>query len=191
MQIFEVSLIGIGLAMDAFAVSICKGLQMRKINYRFTTIIAGFFGVFQAIMPFIGWMLGKQFQRYIVSIDHWIAFVLLGMIGFNMIRESREEEKDTYNQQLEKLDYKELVLLAIATSIDALAIGVTFAFLKVNIISSITIIGVITFIIAFSGVFIGNIFGMKYKAKAEIFGGAVLILMGIKILLEHLNILAI
>ena len=191
MQIFEVSLIGIGLAMDAFAVSICKGLQMRKINCRFTTIIAGFFGVFQAIMPFIGWMLGKQFQRYIVSIDHWIAFVLLGMIGFNMIRESREEEKDTYNQQLEKLDYKELVLLAIATSIDALAIGVTFAFLKVNIISSITIIGVITFIIAFSGVFIGNIFGMKYKAKAEIFGGAVLILMGIKILLEHLNILAI
>ena len=142
-------------------------------------------------MPFIGWMLGKQFQRYMVSIDHWIAFVLLGMIGFNMIRESREEEKDTYNQQLEKLDYKELVLLAIATSIDALAIGVTFAFLKVNIISSITIIGVITFIIAFSGVFIGNIFGMKYKAKAEIFGGAVLILMGIKILLEHLNILAI
>lgn len=190
MQIFEVALIGIGLAMDAFAVSICKGLQMRKINYRFTAIIAGFFGVFQAIMPLIGWILGKQFQRYIVRIDHWIAFVLLGVIGINMIRESREDDdENTCKNHLEKLDYKELVLLAIATSIDALAVGVTFAFLKVNIISSITIIGIITFCIAFSGVAIGNIFGMKYKAKAEVFGGAVLILMGVKILLEHLGVL--
>lgn len=191
MQIFEVAFIGIGLAMDAFAVSICKGLQMRKINYRFTAIIAGFFGAFQAIMPLIGWFLGKQFQRYIVSVDHWIIFVLLGMIGINMIRESREREEEIVcANEFEKLDYRELVLLAIATSIDALAVGVTFAFLKVNIVSSVLLIGIITFIITFGGIAIGNIFGMKYKSKAELFGGVVLVLMGVKILLEHLGILS-
>ena len=190
MQLFEVILIGVGLAMDAFAVSICKGLQMRKINYQFTIIIAGFFGCFQALMPLIGWILGKQFQHYIVSIDHWIAFILLGVIGINMIRESREQEEEIVcHKELEKLDYKELVLLAIATSIDALAVGVTLAFLQVNITSSITVIGVITFIITFGGVIIGNIFGARYKSRAELFGGMVLVLMGIKILLEHLGIL--
>ena len=190
MQLFEVILIGVGLAMDAFAVSICKGLQMRKINYQFAIIIAGFFGCFQALMPLIGWILGKQFQHYIVSIDHWIAFILLGVIGINMIRESREQEEEVVcHKELEKLDYKELVLLAIATSIDALAVGVTLAFLQVNITSSITVIGVITFIITFGGVIIGNIFGARYKSRAELFGGIVLVLMGIKILLEHLEIL--
>ena len=190
MQILEVMVIGAGLAMDAFAVSICKGLQMRKINYRLAGVIACFFGVFQAVMPLIGWILGKQFQKYIVRVDHWIAFFLLVVIGFNMIKESREKEEGCQNPILEKLDYKEMVMLSIATSIDALAVGVTFAFLQVNIISSIVVIGVITFFISFCGVGIGNVFGTKYKAKAELFGGVILILMGVKILLEHLGFLA-
>ena len=189
MQNFEVILIGIGLSMDAFAVAICKGLQMKKINYRFSAIIALFFGLFQAGMPLIGWLLGKQFQKYIVKIDHWIAFLLLAIIGVNMIRESREQEEEACQTSLEKLDYKELFMLAIATSIDALAIGVTFAFLQVNILSSVALIGSITFLISFVGVSIGNVFGTKYKGKAELFGGIVLILIGTKILLEHLGIL--
>ena len=191
MQIFEVLLIGVGLSMDAFAVAICKGLQMQKINCRFSAIIALFFGGFQALMPLIGWVLGRQFQRYIVQIDHWIAFLLLSIIGINMIRESREQEEECCKEDLKKMDYKELFMLAIATSIDALAVGVTFAFLKVNIVSSITIIGITTFLISFIGVSIGNVFGMKFKGKAEFFGGAVLILIGLKILLEHLGFLII
>lgn len=188
MQALEVVIIGIGLAMDAFAVSICKGLQMRKMNYKLAAIIACFFGGFQALMPLIGWMLGRQFQKYIVAIDHWIAFFLLAAIGCNMIKESREKEEQN-GDVLEHLNYKEMVLLSLATSIDALAVGITFAFLKVHISSAITIIGVLTFFISFVGVSIGNVFGTKYKSKAELFGGVVLIFMGIKILFEHLGIL--
>lgn len=185
MGILELSLIGIGLAMDAFAVSICKGLNMRKINYVHGLITAMFFGVFQAVMPLIGFFLGRQFSTYITTVDHWITFILLAFIGGKMIYEafSENEECETCSAGL---DIKELLLMAVATSIDALAVGVTFAFLDVSIFSSVLIIGVITFVISFIGVIIGNIFGSKYKEKAEVFGGVILILIGLKILLEAL-----
>lgn len=183
----EIFLIGIGLSMDAFAVALCKGLNMKKVNYVHTVIIALFFGGFQAIMPYLGWVLGKQFEDYIVSVDHWIAFGLLLYIGGKMIYEAfhgeEEEEED------DKLDLKELTIMAIATSIDALAVGITLAFLQVNIISSITIIGITTFCLSIVGVLIGNRFGMRFKSKAEIAGGVILILIGTKILLEHLGII--
>ncbi len=187
MGFLQVFLIGVGLSMDAFAVAVCKGLNMKKIDYKYTVLIAFFFGGFQALMPLIGWLLGVQFESYIVSIDHWIAFFLLSFIGGNMIKESlggEEEEESgiTY-------DLKELFMLAIATSIDALAVGITFAFLRVNIISSIIIIGITTFFLSMLGVGIGNRFGAKYKNKAEFAGGVILILIGLKILLEHLGIL--
>lgn len=188
MGIIEIIAVGIGLAMDAFAVSICKGLKMRKINYTHTLIIALFFGGFQALMPLIGWLLGKQFETYIVSIDHWIAFALLAFIGGKMIYESfKKEEEDS--SETEKLDLKELTVMAIATSIDALAVGITFAFFQVNIISAISIIGVITFVICTAGVIIGHNFGAKYKNKAELAGGIVLVVIGLKILLEHLGVI--
>lgn len=189
MGIVELLLIGIGLSMDAFAVSICKGLNMKKVNKVHCAVIALFFGGFQALMPLIGWALGKQFESYITSIDHWIAFVLLALIGGNMVRESRQKEEEEIEKCEPKLNIKELFLLAIATSIDALAVGITFAFLKVNIIPAIAIIGTTTFIISAIGVFVGNIFGSKYKDKAELAGGIILILIGVKILLEHLGIL--
>lgn len=188
MGFFEIFLIGIGLSMDAFAVSICKGLNMNKVNYRHAGIIALFFGGFQAIMPLIGWVLGKQFERYITNIDHWVAFVLLLFIGGNMLRSALTEEEGCCCEQESKLDYKELVMMGIATSIDALAIGITLAFLQVSILPSITIIGITTFVISFSGVIIGNYFGLRYKKKAEICGGIILILIGVKILLEHLGL---
>ena len=187
MSIIELSMIAIGLAMDAFAVSVCKGLNMRKVNYRHGFIYALSFGFFQAMMPFIGWFLGKQFEQYITSIDHWIAFILLVMIGFNMIKESLENDCDTCKE--DRLDIKELLMLSIATSIDALAVGITFAFLKVTIIPAVSLIGIITLVISFVGILIGNRFGIRYKSKAEVAGGIILILMGIKILLEHLGIL--
>ena len=189
MGIVELLLIGIGLSMDAFAVSICKGLNMKKVNKVHCAVIALFFGGFQALMPLIGWALGKQFEFYITSIDHWIAFVLLALIGGNMVRESRQKEEEEVEKCEPKLNIKELFLLAIATSIDALAVGITFAFLKVNIIPAIAIIGTTTFIISAIGVFVGNIFGSKYKDKAELAGGIILVLIGVKILLEHLGIL--
>lgn len=189
MGIVELLLIGVGLSMDAFAVSICKGLNMKKVNKVHCVIIALFFGGFQALMPLIGWVLGKQFETYITSVDHWIAFILLALIGGNMVKESREKEEEEVCQCESKLNIKELFLLAIATSIDALAVGITFAFLKVNIIPAIAIIGVTTFAISAVGVFVGNIFGSKYKSKAELAGGIILILIGLKILLEHLGIL--
>ena len=189
MAFIELLLIGIGLSMDAFAVAMCKGLNMRKINYKHATIIALFFGGFQALMPLVGWALGKQFESYITSIDHWIAFVLLAFIGGNMIRESMNDSDDDKKENLEKLDIKELFMLAIATSIDALAVGITFAFLQVNIIEAIGIIGITTFILSVLAVIIGNKFGNKYGKKAELFGGIVLVLIGVKILLEHLGII--
>ena len=190
MSFFEIFMIGIGLSMDAFAVSICKGLNMRKLDKTQTLIIALFFGGFQALMPFIGWLLGKQFESYITSFDHWIAFILLAFIGGKMIWDvlkGGEEETETAGDS--SLDIKELFVLAIATSIDALAVGISFAFLQVNITSAITIIGCTTFVISAAGVFIGHKFGNKYEDKASLAGGIILIFIGLKILLEHLGVL--
>ena len=189
MGLLSLFLIGVGLSMDAFAVSVCKGLSMRKINKQHTLIIALFFGGFQALMPLVGWLLGKQFEEYITSVDHFIAFGLLGIIGGNMIREALKGEEEEEQKEEPKLNIKELVLLAIATSIDALAVGITFAFLKVNIWEAILVIGLTTFLLSVVGVVIGNVFGSKYEKGAQIIGGIILILMGTKILLEHLGIL--
>lgn len=189
MGLFELFLIGIGLSMDAFAVAVCKGLCMTKINKTHALIIALFFGGFQFLMPVIGWLLGTQFERYIVSFDHWIAFALLAFIGGKMIYEALGDDEDEACSTDKRLDLKELTLLAIATSIDALAVGITFAFLKVNILPAASLIGVTTFTLSLGGVVIGNRFGSRYKKKAEICGGVILILIGLKILLEHLGIM--
>ena len=186
MGLLELFLVGVGLSMDAFAVAVCKGLNMRRIQVKQSLVIALFFGAFQALMPLIGWFLGKQFERYITSFDHWIAFLLLAYIGGKMIREALGEEEP----QNGGFDLKELFLLAVATSIDALAVGITFAFLKVEIFSSIAIIGCTTFVLSLAGVVIGNRFGSRYQRKAELTGGVILILIGAKILLEHLGILS-
>lgn len=185
-------LMGVGLSMDAFAVSICKGLAMRKVNKKQALVIGLFFGGFQALMPFIGWALGSQFEAYITNIDHWIAFVLLAVIGGKMVKEAvtEKDEDDEVEQMDPPLDIKEMFILAIATSIDALAVGITFAFLNYPIVEAITIIGITTFVISIIGVYVGNFFGSKYKKRAEIVGGVILILLGVKILLEHLGILA-
>lgn len=182
MSLIELFLIGIGLAMDAFAVSICKGLAMPKLNYKKAFIIAGFFGAFQAAMPFLGYYLGLSFNDKITSIDHWIAFILLSLIGFNMIKESREQGGEC---QDDSLRLKDLIMLSIATSIDALAIGITFAFFEVSIVPAISIIGIVTFVMCVIGVKVGNVFGEKYRSKAEFLGGLLLLLMGVKIVVEH------
>lgn len=186
MGIIELVILSIGLAMDAFAVAICKGLAMTKMKWKNGVIIGLYFGIFQAIMPFIGYLLGTNFQNAIVSIDHWIAFILLMGIGINMIKDALSKEKE---EASDSIKFKDMLILAIATSIDALAVGVTFAFLKVDILLAIILIGIITFIISVIGVKIGNIFGDKYEKKAEMTGGIILILLGIKILLEHLHII--
>lgn len=186
MGILEVILLGIGLAMDAFAVSICKGLSMKRMNWKNAMIIAFYFGVFQAIMPAIGYFLGTTFESFVTAIDHWIAFILLSFIGGNMIKESFNSEDEDKN---DRVDFKTMIVLAIATSIDALAVGITFAFFDVNVIVAVSIIGVITFFISLLGVKVGNKFGDKYQNKAELMGGILLVLLGIKILVEHLNII--
>lgn len=188
MGIVELFLIAVGLSMDAFAVAVCKGLAMKKCTWTKAGIVGLYFGVFQAGMPLIGYALGVQFKDVITSIDHWIAFVLLAIIGINMVRESRGSCDDCEKED-EALDVKTMVGLAVATSIDALAVGVTFAFLQVQIVPAVSFIGVTTFLISVAGVRIGNIFGAKYKSKAELAGGIILILMGVKILLEHLGVL--
>ena len=177
--------------MDAFAVAVCHGLSMPKLNLRQGTVIALFFGGFQALMPFLGWVLGSQFARYIESVDHWVAFGLLALIGGNMVREalSPEDEEESACAVAERLDLKRLFMMAIATSIDALAVGVTFAFFSVPIVPAISIIGLTTFCISLGGVVVGNFFGTRYKQRAELTGGIVLILLGTKILLEHLGFL--
>ena len=186
----ELFLMGIGLAMDAFAVSICKGLAMRKVNKKQAFVIALFFGGFQALMPFIGWVLGIQFEQYITSIDHWIAFILLGYIGGKMIVESvKPEEAEEVAEMDPPLDIKEMFMLAIATSIDALAVGITFAFLDYPIVEAISVIGFTTFFVCIGGVYVGNFFGNKYKNKAEFAGGLILVLLGVRILLSHLGII--
>nr|WP_296958850.1 manganese efflux pump MntP family protein [uncultured Mediterraneibacter sp.] len=185
----ELLLMGVGLAMDAFAVSVCKGLSMKKLNKKQAVVIGLYFGGFQALMPLVGWVLGSQFQQYITNIDHWIAFVLLGFIGGKMVIEAVKEwnEEDIVEVKDQPLDHKNMFMLAIATSIDALAVGITFAFLETPIIEAITIIGITTMIISIIGVVVGNFFGGKYKHKAELVGGVILILLGLKILIEHLS----
>jgi len=184
----ELLFIAVGLSMDAFAVSLCKGLSMHKLNLRHAAVIALFFGGFQAVMPLLGWLLGTQFASYITKIDHWIAFGLLSLIGGKMIYEVfqkvEESRECTYS-----LNLKELLVLAVATSIDALAVGITFAFLQVSIAPAVSMIGVTTFTLSFIGVYIGHAAGTKLKSKAELLGGITLVAIGIRILLEHLEIL--
>ena len=192
MAIFiELLLIGVGLSMDAFAVSICKGLAMRRVNKKQAFVIGLFFGGFQALMPFIGWMLGSQFAARIQSFDHWIAFILLMLIGGNMLREALSGEEDEAEAAAigAGLDHKKLFLMAIATSIDALAIGITFAFLDTAILPACGIIGTTTFCISVAGVAVGCWFGARYKKRAELTGGVILMLLGVKILLEHLGLI--
>ena len=186
MSILEILLLGIGLSMDAFAVSICKGLSAKRLQTRHYLIIGAWFGGFQALMPTIGFFLGSTFEQYITAFDHWVAFVLLSAIGAGMIKESLSKEESNGN---DSFSFKTMLLLALATSIDALAVGVTFAFLQVNIVSAITIIGCTTFVISIAGVYVGNVFGSRYKSRAELTGGIILILIGVKILLEHLGVL--
>lgn len=189
MSLWELLIIAVGLSMDAFAVSICKGLSMKKMSWKNALIAGLYFGGFQAGMPLIGYLLGTQFKDLITSIDHWIAFVLLGLIGLNMIKESREKAEEGECQN-DSFGIKTMVPLAVATSIDALAVGVTFAFLNVDIVPAVSFIGTITFFLSVLGIKIGNVFGTKFKAKAELAGGIILILMGTKILLEHLGFLS-
>ncbi len=192
MSFIELFLIGVGLSMDAFAAAICQGLFMTRIKWGHALTVGLYFGGFQALMPFIGWMLGSQFADRIQQYDHWIAFILLVLIGGNMIREALSgDEEDAAQAETDlRLDHKKLFLMAIATSIDALAIGVTFAFLETAILPAIGIIGCTTFCISVAGVAVGCWFGARYKKRAEITGGAILVLLGVRILLEHLGILA-
>jgi putative Mn2+ efflux pump MntP len=186
MSLLSLFVIAVGLSMDACAVAICKGLAMPKATWKKAMLVGIWFGGFQGLMPAIGYVLGSQFERYIVSIDHWIAFVLLCFIGGNMIKEALSKDEEEADASLA---VKDMFLLAVATSIDALAVGVTFAFLQVQIVPAVSFIGVITFILSTLGVKVGNIFGCKFKSKAELAGGIILIFMGTKILLEHLGIL--
>lgn len=186
MSIFELIIVAIGLSMDAFAVAVCKGLSVGKLRVRHALICGAWFGVFQAIMPALGYLLGTQFEKYITSVDHWIAFLLLFLIGGNMIREGLLKDEEEIDSSFSA---KAMLPLAVATSIDALAMGVTFAAVQAPIVPAVSLTGCVTFALSAVGVKIGNVFGMKYKAPAEIVGGAVLILLGVKILLEHLGVI--
>ncbi len=186
MGFVELFLIAIGLSMDAFAVSVGKGLSVRTIKARHALSVGLWFGGFQALMPLIGFLLGVSFASVVESIDHWIAFVLLGIIGFNMIREALSDKCCDDNESDPDFSTRTMLLMAIATSIDALAIGVSFAFLGVEILPAIALIGIVTCILSMVGLKIGNVFGCKYKSKAELVGGGILIMLGLKILLEHL-----
>ena len=186
MDVFTLFTLAAGLSMDAFAVSVCKGLAMGRATWKKAAVVGVWFGGFQALMPAIGYTLGMQFREKIIFIDHWIAFILLALIGINMIREACGKETEETD---DSLAFKAMLELAIATSIDALAVGITFAFLSVYIFSAVAFIGVVTFCFSVAGVKIGNVFGTRYKTGAELAGGVILILLGIKILLEHLGIL--
>jgi len=188
MGLFEILMIGIGLSMDAFAASICKGLCMRKADAKNVLTIGLFFGGFQAGMPLLGYFLGKQFEEYIVAIDHWVAFALLGFIGGKMILDVIRGGEEELVCSTNELDIREVFTLAVATSIDALAVGISFAFLRVNIGAAVSAIGITTFTLSCIGVLIGNRFGAKYKDKATLAGGIILVFIGTKILLEHLGI---
>lgn len=182
MRLYELFIVAVSLSMDAFAVSVCKGLSVGRPKWWHCLTCGVWFGGFQALMPLLGWMLGVRFQAVIASVDHWVAFVLLGLIGFNMVREAlsgEEEELDC------SFGIRAMFLLALATSIDALAVGVTFAFLKVPILQAVTLIGLTTLVLSCLGVKIGSVFGNRFQAKAELAGGIILMVMGLKILLEH------
>ena len=185
MSFFDLFVLAVGLSMDAFAVSVCKGLSVRQLKISHACTAGLYFGGFQFLMPLIGYLLGSQFQQYITSIDHWIAFILLALIGANMIKESRGEAE----QLNDSFSFLTMLPLAIATSIDALAVGITFAFLQVSILPAVTFIGCTTFVLSAIGIKIGHVFGTRYKSRAEMIGGIVLIAIGCKILLEHLGIL--
>ena len=184
MSLIELFILAVGLSMDAFAVSICKGLSLRKIKAKHMCIAGLWFGGFQALMPLIGYFLGSFFSEMIEQYDHWVAFILLAIIGGNMIKESFGKDDNVDSA----MDFKSMLLLAIATSIDALAVGVTFAFLQVQIVPAVSFIGVVTFIFSAAGIKIGSLFGTKYRSKAELFGGIVLVLIGLKILLEGIGV---
>ena len=187
MGLLELFVIAVGLSMDAFAVSICKGLSVRELKPKHALTVGVYFGGFQMLMPLIGFALGVRFQSFITSIDHWIAFVLLGLIGANMIRESREHDEENLS---DSFSFGTMLPLAVATSIDALAVGITFAFLPgTRIVPAVALIGSITFVFSAAGIRLGNVFGLRYKSKAEFAGGVILILLGTKILLEHLGVL--
>ncbi len=187
MGLGELILIAVGLSMDAFAVSICKGLSLRRLNWRNAALVGLYFGLFQALMPTLGYLLGSVFADAVAHIDHWIAFFLLGAIGTNMIREGLKDDEESCNASLH---FKDMVVLALATSIDALAIGVSFAFLQVDILPAASIIGAVTFLLSILGVQLGRMFGAHFQSKAELLGGFVLLLLGTKILLEHLGLLS-
>lgn len=191
MTLLEIFLVGIGLSMDAFAVSICKGLAMPAVNKKQALLIGAYFGVFQALMPLAGWLLGSQFARHVTKLAPWIAFLLLAWIGGSMLRESLSKKEEDEEVEPVELRHKELFLLAVATSIDALAVGVSFSMveLSVSIGAAAALIGCTTFAISVGGVFVGHIFGVRYKNRAEFVGGAILILIGVKILLEHFGVL--
>ena len=187
MDIISLLLLAVGLSMDAFAVSVCKGLALKKVSLRHMCIVGAWFGGFQALMPSLGYLLGSRFEQYITAIDHWIAFILLVLIGANMIREAlSKEEAEEANASLA---FKTMLLMAVATSIDALAVGITFAFLSVHIVPAALTIGATTFLLSAAGVKVGSVFGLRYKKRAEIAGGLILCLLGVKILLEHLGVL--
>ena len=192
MGIIELVLTAVGLSMDAFAAAICKGLNMQKINHKHAFIISLFFGGFQGLMPFIGWVLGKQFESYITDFDHWIAFALLAFIGGKMLVEALKKDDDGCCCDCGAFDVKDVLVLAVATSIDALAVGITFATLKMQLaetVVAVLLIAAVTFGFSYAGVAIGNRFGAKFKSKAEFAGGVILVLIGVKILLEHLGVI--
>jgi putative Mn2+ efflux pump MntP len=187
MTLLELFILAVGLSMDAFAVSVCKGLALGKIKVKHCLIVGAWFGGFQALMPLIGWFLGSRFEQYIRAFDHWVAFGLLVAIGANMLREALSEEEEKADASLA---FKTMLVMAVATSIDALAVGITFAFLRVRILPAVLFIGVTTFLLSMLGVKAGSLFGEKYQKKAEIAGGVILILLGVKILLEHLGVIS-
>ncbi len=192
MGFIELFVIGVGLSMDAFAVAVCKGLGMKMVNWRHAFVIALMFGGFQGLMPLIGWALGSQLTSLIEPVDHWIAFILLVFIGGKMLWDAfrGDDGCETCGCAEEKLDMRELLMMAVATSIDALAVGVTFAFLGVNVMAAVVVIGVTTFALSFVGVVVGNRFGARFEKPATVAGGVVLVLIGLKILLEHLGVIA-
>ena len=187
MSVGELFILAVGLSMDAFAVAVCKGLAMERISLKNAGIVGLWFGGFQALMPLIGYFLGYSFSGAIQSVDHWIAFALLGLIGLNMIKESRSDECVTASASL---SFKVMLTMAVATSIDALAVGITFAFLTVDIVSAVCLIGITTFVLSMIGVKVGSVFGARYKSKAELAGGVILVFLGMKILIEHLGIIS-
>lgn len=188
MSFLDIFLIGVALSMDAFAVSVCKGLSVKKAGVKHVLTVGVYFGGFQALMPLLGFLLGYKFESFITNIDHWIAFVLLAIIGGNMIREALGKDED--DKENDDFSFRAMLPLAVATSIDALAVGISFAFLGVDIVTAALLIGATTFVLSGAGIFVGNIFGSKYKSKAELAGGIVLILIGAKMLLEHLGIIS-